>query len=180
LEQKDFDRLYRIVIDRIKEKNNSKFIANIDDLFYAMATLNFVDIDKSLEIINQNNKSVFVPLDIDILLIEKNIETLNELNIPYSEVLNGADVWRKYSEMITEQSEDFVKNKILMKKFQSVLSIFTFSIYPNGKDYDSLRTYGENKSREEKYGFLYLESFEDVYSFENGINTDKLADSNYL
>ncbi|SCD20573.1 CRISPR-associated helicase cas3 [Proteiniphilum saccharofermentans] len=176
LEQKDFDRLYRIVIQKIKEKNHSEFIENIDDLFISMATLNFEEVDKSLKIIIQQNVSVFVPLEIDILLVgDKNIDTLNELEISYTDVLNGSEVWQRYSEMINGQNEDFVKSKILMKKFQSILSMFTFSIFPNGSDYELLKTYGE-----EKYGFLYLESFREIYSFESGINTDKLSNSNFI
>lgn len=32
----------------------------------------------------------------------------------------------------------------------------------------------------EKYGFLYLNSWEDLYSFDEGINTDKFTDTNFL
>jgi CRISPR-associated endonuclease/helicase Cas3 len=175
LEQKDFDKLYRIIIQKIKGKNKSSFIVNIEDLFTAMGTLDFKEVDKSLKIIDQQNKTVFVPLEINISLMKKSIKTLEELNIPYSTVLKGTDVWNKYSELIVEQDEDFVKNKILMKKMQSVLSLFTFSIFPNGRDYDTLKTYGW-----EKYGFLYLESYKDVYSFEDGIKTDCFENSNFL
>jgi len=175
LEQKDFDRLYQIVIQKIKDINNSQYIENIEELFKAMATLNFSRVDDSLKIINQRNESVFVPLEIDIALIEKSIPMLKELNIPYTKVLSGVDVWKKFSDTIAEQSEDFVKNRIVIKKFQSILSLFTFSIFPNSNDYQMLRTYGR-----EEYGFLYLNAYEEIYSFENGINTDKFTTSNFL
>jgi len=175
LEQKDFDRLYQLIIQKIKEKNHSEYIVNIQDLFDAIATLDFKAVNESLKIINQRNLSVFVPLNIDVSLVNNSIETLKELEIPYSTVLNGTDVWNKYSAIINAQNEDFVKNKIQMKKLQSLLSLFTFSILPNGKEYDAIRTYGKDE-----YGFLYLEAFRDIYSFENGINTNCFSDSNFL
>ncbi|NLE62630.1 MAG: hypothetical protein GX612_02165, partial [Bacteroidales bacterium] len=104
-----------------------------------------------------------------------NITTLEELHIPYLTVLNGTDVWNKYSTIIHDQDEDFVKNKIQMKKLQSLISLFTFSIFPNGKDYETIRTYGK-----EEYGFLYLETFQEIYSFEDGIDPGRFLDSNFL
>ena len=175
LEQKDFDRLYQLVIEKIKEINHTHYIVNIQDLFESMATLNFRAVNNSLKIINQQNVSVFVPLEVDIRLINKNITTLEELHIPYSTVLNGTDVWNKYVTIIQDQDEDFVKNKIQMKKLQSLMSLFTFSIFPNGKDYEVLRTYGQ-----EVHGFLYLETFQKIYSLENGINTECFSESNFL
>lgn len=175
LEQKDFDRLYQLVIEKIKQVNHSKYIVNIRDLFAAIATLNFRAVNDSLKIINQKNVSVFVPLEIDIHLVNKNITTLEELNILHSTVLSGSDVWNKYVAIIQNQEEDFVKSKIKMKKLQSLMSLFIFSIFPNGKDYETIRICGK-----EEYGFLYLESYNEIYSFENGINTERFSESNFL
>lgn len=175
LEQKNFDRLYQLVIEKIKQINNTHYIVNIQELYKAMATLNFRAVNDSLKIINQKNESVFVPLDIDINLLKDSISILKELSIPYSSVLNGADVWNKYIFILKEQNEDFVKNKVQIKKIQSLLSLFSFSIFPNGNDYETIQTYGSNE-----YGFLYLESFKNIYSFENGINTKQLSNSNFL
>jgi CRISPR-associated endonuclease/helicase Cas3 len=175
LEQKDFDRLYQLVIEKIKNINHTHYIVNIQDLFEAMATLDFRTVNNSLKIINQQSMSIFVPLEIDIHLINNNIATLEELHIPYSTVLNGTDIWNKYAAIIQNQDEDFVKNKIQMKKIQSLTSLFIFSIFPNGKDYETIRTYGK-----EEYGFLYLETFQEIYSFINGINTERFPESNFL
>lgn len=175
LEQKDFDRLYQLVIKKIKQLNNTRFIVNIQELFDSIATLNFRNVNNSLKIINQQNKSVFVPLEIDISLVKDYIKALNELEIPYSAVIKGTDIWSKYSAIINDQDEDFVKNKIQMKKLQSLMSLFTFSIFPSGNDYETIRTYGN-----EEYGFLYLEAFQDIYSLESGINTEHFSESNFL
>ncbi|MCI1785511.1 MAG: CRISPR-associated helicase Cas3' [Bacteroidales bacterium] len=175
LEQKDFDRLYRLVIEKIKKLNHTHYIVNIRELFDAVATLNFRAVNDSLKIIDQQNVSVFVPLEIDSHLINKNIATLEELHIPYSTVLNGMDVWNKYVAIVQDQDEDFVKDKIQMKKLQSLLSLFTFSVFPKGQDYENLRTYGR-----EELGFLYLENYDKIYSLEDGLNVDGFSYSNFL
>ncbi|MDK2978900.1 MAG: CRISPR-associated endonuclease/helicase Cas3 [Bacteroidales bacterium] len=175
LENKDFDRLYQLVIENIMRINNTHYIVNIQDLYDSMATLDFRCVNNSLKIINKENVLVFVPLDIDICLISSSIMAIDQLHIPYSTTLSGSDVWDKYVTIIQDQNEDFIKNKIQMKKIQSIMSLFSFSIFPNSREYESIKTYGC-----EKYGFLYLESFRDIYSFENGINTEKFSESNFL
>jgi CRISPR-associated endonuclease/helicase Cas3 len=140
--------------------------------------LNFRNVNNSLKIINQQNKSVFVPLEIDISLVKDYIKALNELGIPYSEVIKGTDIWIKFSAIINDQDEDFIKNKIQMKKLQSLMSLFTFSIFPSGNDYETIRSFG--RDGKEEYGFLYLEAFQDIYSFESGINTEHFSESNFL
>ena len=55
------------------------------------------------------------------------------------------------------------------------MSQFTISVFPESKDAELLKRYGE-----EKYGYLFLVSYSEVYSFENGINTTVLQYSNFL
>ena len=179
LENKDFDKLYQLIIEKIKKKNNSRFIENLDELFAAIATLDFRSVNNLLNIINQQNISVFVPLKIDITLVKDSVSTLYELNIPFSETLSGKDVWNKYAEIIKYQDEDFIKNKIMMKKLQSLLSLFTFSIFPNSKDLREFESGGFGKT---EYGFFYLSGYEinNLYSFENGIYSNAFVNSNIL
>ena len=103
------------------------------------------------------------------------MDTLNDLSIPYDESVDGRDVWDRYESLIFNQDEDFVRSRINMKKIQGIMSYYIFSIFPRGKDFELLHTYGE-----EKYGFLYLENFQDVYSLDNGINTDVLSNSMFI
>ena len=176
LETKDFDRLYRLVIQKIKEKNKSKFISNLSDLINKVSSLDFKGVDSELQIINTKNISVFVPLKIEKKYLQQYETILEKLNIKNNgSTINGEDVWDCYEYILSNQNEDFVKNKIKMRKLQGLISNFVFSIFPTGSDYEILRTFGE-----EKYGFLYLENYAYVYSFENGINTDILKDSNFI
>ena len=176
LNNKDFDYLYNKIIEYIKKKNNSLFIENLNDLYKFVACLDYKSASESFEIINQRNTSVFVPLEIDSCLIDNSfLQIAHEFNIHHGEKLSGCDVWEKYEEIIQNQEDDFIQNRIKLNKIQGLLSQFIFSVFPNSKDEASLKTYGE-----EKYGYLYLESYSNIYSFENGINTAQLSESNFL
>lgn len=176
LETKDFDRLYSLIIREIKENNQSRYISNLSDLINKISSLDFNGVNSELKIIDKKNISVFVPLEIEKKYLQKYEKILEEFNIKNNGLtINGEDVWDCYEFTLSKQNEDFVKNRIKMKKLQGLISNFVFSIFPTGSDYEILRTFGE-----EKYGFLYLENYTDVYSFENGINTNILKDSNFI
>lgn len=175
IENKDFDDLYQKVIEKIIRNNKSKYTENIKFLQQDILRLNFLRINGDLKLIDSDSISVFVPLKLDIDYFKDHIDTLNGLSIPYDESVDGRDVWYRYESLIFDQDEDFVRNRINMKKIQGVMSYYIFSIFPRGKDFELLHTYGE-----EKYGFLYLENFQDVYSLDNGINTDILSNSMFI
>jgi len=176
LETKDFDRLYSLIIKKIKENNRSRYISNLSDLINKIFSLDFKGVDSELQIIDKKSKSVFVPLEIEKKYLQQYETILEEFNIKNNGlIINGKEVWICYEDIINNQTEDFVKNRIKMKKLQGLMSNFIISIFPSGRDYEMLKTFGE-----EKYGFLYLENYMDVYSFENGINTDILKESNFI
>lgn len=172
---KDFDKIYELVINKIKERNNCSYIVNLESLKEEIATLNYKKVDEELQIISSKNVSVFVPLSIPIDYFVSYIDVFKDLKIPYDENISGTYVWELYNNILLNGNDDFVQKRIQMKKLQGLMSNFIFTIFPNGKDYESLRTYGP-----EEHGFLYLEKYEEIYSFENGINTEKLKDSNYI
>ena len=176
LSKKDFDRLYQKVIDYITQKNQSNLIVNIRDFVSDVARLDYKDVDRSFQIISQKNTTVFVPLDIDINLIEPSFLAIaDELEIRHENTLSGGGIWEKYKEVMTTQNRDFVLNRIRLNKIRSLMSLFTFSVFPESSEEKILRTYGK-----EEYGYLFLESFPEIYSFENGIDTSKFQESNFL
>ena len=175
IENKDFDDLYQKVIEKIIRNNQSKYTENINSLKQDIQRLNFSRINGDLKLIDSDSISVFVPLKLDIDCFKDHMDTLNDLSIPYDESVDGRDVWDRYESLIFNQDEDFVRSRINMKKIQGIMSYYIFSIFPRGKDFELLHTYGE-----EKYGFLYLENFQDVYSLDNGINTDVLSNSMFV
>ena len=175
IENKDFDGLYQKVIEKIMRNNQSKYTENIKTLEQDIQRLNFLRINGYLKIIDSDTTSVFVPLSLDIDYFKGHIDTLDDLSIPYDETVDGRDVWKRYESLILSQDEDFVRNRINRQKILGIMSYYIFSIFSHGKDFDLLSTYGE-----EKYGFLYLENFQDIYSLENGIDTEVLSNSMFI
>lgn len=176
LETKDFDYLYNKIIERIKQKNKSIFMKNLNDMLDSIKQLDCTAVNNSFEIIDRQNRSIFIPLEINTNLIDnKLLKIAEEFGLNTDTALSGQEVWNKYEEVIKNQDVDFVRNRIMLDKIQSLMSQFTISIFPESKDYDMLKIYGE-----EKYGYLFLESYSDVYSFENCINTNVLQYSNFL
>ncbi len=175
LDKKEFDKMYSLIINKINTDNKSIFIENIHDLKKSVATLNYKEVDKQLELIKSLNDSVYIPIEIPACYFEEEFDILNEFNIPHKDNVSGFELWEAYESVILNQDLDFVKSKIRMKKLQSLMSNFTFSIFKESKDYDMLRMYGIDK-----YGFLYLESYSDIYSFEDGINMEKFETSNFI
>lgn len=176
LQSKDFDRLYATIIQKIKKRNGSDYIENIKKVYWDIQTLNFSNVNNSLKIVNQQNISVFVPLEIERSLLFDFDHIIKEFQIPcINNIISGKDVWEYYENIVKDQNESFVRNRIKIKKLQGLMSSFIFSVFPNSNDYLTLKTYGE-----EKCGFLYLENYKDIYSFQDGINTEKLKDSYFI
>ena len=177
LEKKNFDSLYNEVIKKIKATNSSEFIDNLRNLESAVTELNYKKVNECLKLIEGSSISVYVPIDLPISYLEKEfLGILESLGISYTEkVISGRTIWEKYEELIKEKEQDFISLKIKFKKLIGIMSYFVFSVFAFGKDYEILKTYGE-----EKYGFLYLENYSDIYSIENGINVEKFADSIFI
>ena len=175
IENKDFDGLYQKVIEKIMRNNQSKYTENINTLEQDIQRLNFPRINGDLKIIDSDTISIFVPLCLDIDYFKDHIDSLDDLSIAYDETVDGKDVWERYESLILSQDEDFVRNRINRQKILGIMSYYIFSIFSHGKDFDLLRTYGE-----EKYGFFYLENFQEIYSLDNGINTEVLSNSIFI
>ena len=172
LESKDFDFLYDIIMTNIKESNQSIFKQNIQDLYNAVISLNYPQVNNCIRIIDNTSITVFIPMELDKDLLREKLQIARDFNCIIGNAVDGKEVWGKYLELVLYKNENFINNKLKMRQLMSLMSSFTFSIYPSGKDYEILKTFGSLQ-----YGFFYLESWEPVYSLEDGINTQILKDT---
>jgi CRISPR-associated endonuclease/helicase Cas3 len=175
LQTKDFDKLYRIVLKDIIKKDNSVHIQNIHDLYESVETLDFIDVDNSIKLIDQTSISVFVPLRMSSCLLGNMYKVAEKLGLSDNDEVEGSKVWNLFKSLVMEEDPDFIHKKIKLRQIFSLMSQFIFSIFPNGKDYENLKTYGY-----EQFGFLYLENYKEIYSFNDGINTSLLQYSNFF
>lgn len=172
LETKDFDYLYDIIMDSINRSNLSVFKQNIQDLYKSVMSLNYPQVNNCIRIIDNTSITVFIPMELDKDLLREKLQIARDFNCIIGNAVDGKEVWGKYLELVLYKNENFINNKLKMRQLMSLMSSFTFSIYPSGKDYEILKTFGRLQ-----YGFFYLESWEPVYSLEDGINTQILKDT---
>ena len=175
LEYKDFDYLYKKVLNDILRQNSSSYFENLKTIEENISVLDYSKVAKSVTLIDTDSIAVFVPLVIRIDILGDITCLLDELDIFYDKFLNGKDVWDKYVDLLQKSYSDFVHFKCMLMKLKGVMSYFIFSLFPKGRDFDILKTYGEGK-----YGFFYLESYHGIYTFEGGINTDSFKDSMFV
>ncbi|MDQ3019790.1 MAG: CRISPR-associated helicase Cas3' [Bacteroidota bacterium] len=190
LENKNFDELYDLVKNKINVNNQTEMVVNFSDYQERIKNLNFYDIDKKFVLINDKTESIFVPLSVPtkVLGVEScfdNIFSDNELSfLESNKIINGTDtevcgrkVWELFENIINLKSEDFTLKKINLKIIQGIMSKFIFSIFSYSS---TLRELKENSNFEEKYGYIYLKDFENVYDYNDGIKDSELKYSIFI
>ncbi len=149
LETKNFDIYYDQVIEKIKKSNDTPFIEGLDSYIDHIKNLRFSE--SHIKIIDMESVSVFVPLN------NKAIE-----------------IWNSYIEAIQQQDEDFTTRQIKLKNIASEISKYTFSLAKyQGSGIENLLVYC--KDGKEKYGYLYLEEYQNIYSYNDGLDTKVLG-----
>ncbi len=181
IEDKLFNEiLYSKVNDSILIRNQDQFTQNFSSYINNLKYLNFSNVNNEFKLIDDSNWNVFIPMEIPIELFEPNeIELTNNLFITdaQAEFVSGKKVFEHYINIVTNKNADFLVRQIDVKKIQSILCKFTFSIYNHTKSI--LAPYCDHEI-EEQFGFLYMHKWEEIYSFEGGIDNEKLGKDIFL
>ena len=149
IEGKNFDAYYDQVIEKIRGANDVGFVENLNSYIDHVKNLRFSE--THIKIIEMESASIFVPLD------DKAIK-----------------VWEEYREMIQNQELDFTQRQIQLQNLASRISNYTFSLaLYQGSGIEYLKQYGV-----EELGYLYLEDYENIYSYEDGLDTSVLSGEN--
>ena len=152
LQSKNFDAYYNQVISEIKKANDTPFIEGVDSYIDHIKNLRFNE--SHIKIIDMESVSVFVPFNDEAIAI-----------------------WNSYEEAIQQQDEDFTIRQIKLKNIASEISKYTFSLAKyQGSGIENLLPYC--KGSKEIYGYLYLEEYQNIYSFKNGLDTSILGGGN--
>lgn len=192
LNDKDFDRLYKLVMAQIDDGNRKTMIENFKTYRQErIKRLNFEKIDNDFKIINQQNESVYVPINVPIEAFGKAIFSQAELQFleqfdvkPEGGHLDGTLVWENAYKKLIFNSIDLkkqgirfdIKQIIEFKTLQSIMSKFTFSLFAHAKVIPDLVSQG---FLIEKYGYKLLTqdglNIEvPIYSLEQGLNENAL------
>ncbi len=113
LETKEFEKYYKNVMDKIytyTEKYNSD---NISNLYKYCSTLNFLEINERLKLIDTNTRQIFLNYTINI----------------NGEKIIGENIWRAYKELLQNDEISYAKKQIELSKIKPKFNLFTYSIY---------------------------------------------------
>lgn len=195
LKTKDFERLYDLVLSKINKVNSIEAIQNFNsDYLPEVIALNYKTVHQKFKLIEQENLSVFVPLNLPKQVLSKDgkledifkkseLDFLTSFGVQTdSDCISGADVWAVYKNILFNKAKEFTGQQIDKKTISGILSQFTFSIFasrtikrklevsfgiPHTDDENELRGF-EN--------YVYLARHEACYDYHRGLLETKLDD----
>lgn len=190
LKSKDFDFLYNSVFAKINYWGNSDKISNENHggqlKFYRskIEKLQFKSIHWEFKLIDQENISCYIPLNIPIEVagVTENLNDVifqkNELDFlrrhqvepTHDNRISGEEVFDLYISFVQNKRE-FIEQKMGEKTLQGIMSKFIFSLFANKKVEAQIVHFSD----EEKsvYGYKYIHFWEDFYDIEFGMNSSK-------
>lgn len=187
LENKNFNFLYDSVMEDRNQFNKLNGFVNMQSYISKIKKLDFYSIDKDFKLIDDNieNISIFVPLDIPILIEKSSEKNFSEQEEDFLEAkgkfrkgdlfISGFDVWALYEDIIQNKEKEFNKKRKMLIVIQGLLAKFSFSISIYSKMLADLISSG---NCEQKYGFIFLNNYNSVYSYEEGIKSLTFQDTN--
>lgn len=176
IRQKEFDLFYDLVFEQLNKANENEYRADtLAEFLGLIEQNNYKEIDKAFQLIKNNSLTIFVPIIIKNKYLTKIEMNFLETFIEKQEDICGFDVWNIYENIIHNRIEDFIISKINIKMIVSIMSKFTFSVWKNSNEINKLLRYGE-----EKYGYLFLENYQSIYSFNDGLKSDLERDINFI
>ncbi|SEA59802.1 CRISPR-associated endonuclease/helicase Cas3 [Psychroflexus halocasei] len=183
LKNKDFDALYYDSVIGLRNKQNeTPYLKKFNDYKNLVETLKFKSVKDNFKLIDQENISCFIPLnipviiskignDIDYTFTKSEWDFLMENGIEPIEgnKINGEAVFKLYINLI-EQNESFINKKINHKILQGILSNFIFSIFASEKIKTEIVKFSDEERSD--YGYKYIQDWNQFYDFEAGMNDE--------
>ena len=186
LKNKDFNLLYDKVLTKIDDINGKVVFENFNTKYLPnMERLDYKEIHKQFQLIEQNNVSIFVPLDVPIqveneestdespkyepVFSSSELYFLREANIynKGDKTIKGEKVWTLYRDLIENRRADFTEQIVGMKTIQGILSKFTFSIFYNDNVETKFKLFRDIEKDFDKY--WYLQHHTVIYDYGIGI-----------
>lgn len=186
---KDFDKLYDLVKNKINQINSTEMIENFDTYKAKFKNLDFYEIHKYFELINSKTESIFIPLEIPLKINgEKCLENVFSSNevlflkdhkiISENDIkVDGKKVWEMYENILNFKSDDFTLKKINLKIIQGIMSKYIFSTFTYSSTITELK---QKADCEEKNGYLYLKDYQNIYDYKDGIKDSEFKFSVFL
>jgi len=185
LTKKDFEKLYKQVFREIEHLNNSAYKTNLTDYLLHFNNLKFKKIHNEFKLIDNENVSIYVPEDIDIVCYGKEnnfsdyeisfIEQNNCFSNENNQQVSGEKIWDIYASLIQNKAINFSKKRSQLLILNGIMSKFVFSVFIKKKeDLKPYLDYNEQNSDHQFFQYFKLLKSEigkdKVYCLESGIN----------
>ena len=180
LQEKDFDKLYNLVMTHIKDFNvQAGYTDNLPSYLKSIRNLDFENVNKEFKLIDNSiqTTSIYVPIDIQINISNSKEQNFNAKELEFlkekgkynnEDFISGEKVWEVFCEIIENKDPDFTKQKKQKIIMQGLVSKFSFSISTYSKSTQEIL---KSTMGYEKYGFYKLENTDKIYDYNTGIKT---------
>ncbi len=188
LQSKDFDLLYDLVINDKNNWNSTSMAVGFEEYEQKIKELKFDSVNKDFKLIERENISCFVPLDIpvkingttdnsvDYIFSDSDLIFLQKNNIYPNQYqkINGKEVFDLYINII-KNKVSFTEQKVKVKMLQGIMSKFVFSLFASSKIEKQIILFSNEEKSE--YGYRYLNRWKEFYDINFGMD-DKIFYSN--
>jgi CRISPR-associated endonuclease/helicase Cas3 len=179
LSDKNFDKLYSFVNEKIIKKNNDPNVPNIDKYKALFKYFKINQIKKDFQLIENDTETIYVPLKIKRQWFSSDeVKFLDQVKRnEFSKEIDGASVFLIFKNILTGEKVDWTVNAIHKQKIYGIMSKFMFSVYP--QQAKALEPFCD-PSILESYGIHYLLHHEKIYTYDGGIIDEKVPNSQFL
>ena len=174
LQNKNYQALYQRINEQLKIENQDVFDERSQYWQY-FKILNLKKINQEFKLIDQETQSMFIPMEINKKHFNKRDMEAFELYPNEKDMISGEAVFRRYIELVENKESDFVSKNINLKKIAGIMAQFIISVFPN-----QVKKLKEYTDPEEKYGYIYLLNWQDVYSYQSGFDMEKIKEDIFL
>ncbi|WP_411680227.1 CRISPR-associated helicase Cas3' [Clostridium thailandense] len=148
--EKDFDKFYDVVIERLKDITGGINRLNIENFFHdEVGKLNFKEVYKRMQLISDNKKEISIYLSSN--LVKSN-----------GEKIYGDEVWEEYKEFLSDTNMEYAEKRVKLSKVRSDMNNFIYKIKWN-----------ENFTYNDRIGELYYIEDGDKYFKDGKLDKEK-------
>lgn len=180
LKNKDFDKLYDLVLNDRNEWNRKKMVENFLDYENKIKALKFQSVHEDFKLIEKNNISCFVPMNIPVeidgivdgqkekIFSKIELDFLEQYSVIPNEnkEIEGRKVFDIYLNLIHNRQE-FIRQKTYEKILQGIMSKYVFSLFASPKIEQQIIHFSDEERS--GFGYKYIEHWDKFYDIETGM-----------
>ena len=147
LENKEFDKFYNKILERIYEETKQYTNKNIERFYNYCSNINFNKIQETMQLINSQTIQLF----------------LNYTIQANGEEIRGEDIFREYKKLYLDSTIGYAEKKIKLSQMSEKLNLFIYEIYEKKG----------NMIQGEKFGNIFYIQNGDEYMENGRFNREK-------